>query len=114
LVAMHSFTPVFKSVARSVEIGVLFHHETKLSRIMLDLLRAEGDLVVGANEPYAITDDSDYTVPVHGEARGLDHVEIEIRQDLIGDAAGQTAWSKRMARLLAEADNRVRAAARPG
>ena len=114
LIAMHSFTPVFKSVARSVEIGVLFHHETPLSRIMLELLRAEGDLVVGANEPYAITDDSDYTVPVHGEARGLDHVEIEIRQDLIGDAAGQAAWAKRMARLLAEADNRLRAAARPG
>jgi predicted N-formylglutamate amidohydrolase len=114
LVAMHSFTPVFKSVARRVEIGVLFHHETKLSRIMLELLRAEDDLVVGANEPYAITDDSDYTVPVHGEARGLDHVEIEIRQDLIDDAAGQAAWAKRMARLLAEADNRLRAVTRPG
>jgi predicted N-formylglutamate amidohydrolase len=114
LVAMHSFTPVFKSVARRVEIGVLFHHETKLSRIMLELLRAEGDLVVGANEPYAITDDSDYTVPVHGEARGLDHVEIEIRQDLIGDAAGQAVWAKRMARMLAAADDRLRAAARPG
>jgi predicted N-formylglutamate amidohydrolase len=114
LVAMHSFTPVFKSVARRIEIGVLFHHETPWSRTMLELLRAEGDLTVGANEPYAITDDSDYTVPVHGEARGLDHVEIEIRQDLIGDAAGQTAWAKRMARVLAEADNRLRAAARPG
>jgi predicted N-formylglutamate amidohydrolase len=104
LVAMHSFTPVFKSVARSVEVGVLYHHETPLSRIMLELLRAEGDLTVGANEPYAITDDSDYTVPVHGEGRGLDHVEIEIRQDLIADNAGQAAWARRMARLLAEAN----------
>jgi predicted N-formylglutamate amidohydrolase len=110
LVAMHSFTPVFKSVARRVEVGVLFHHETPLSRIMLELLQAEGDLVVGANEPYAITGDSDYTVPVHGEARGLDHVEIEIRQDLIGDAAGQAAWARRMARLLSSANSRLRAA----
>jgi predicted N-formylglutamate amidohydrolase len=109
LVAMHSFTPVFKSVARSVEIGVLYHHETPLSRTMLALLRAEGDLAVGANEPYAITDDSDYTVPVHGEGRGLDHVEIEIRQDLIADAASQAAWARRMARLLGEADERLRA-----
>jgi predicted N-formylglutamate amidohydrolase len=100
LVAMHSFTPVFKGVLRRVEVGVLFHHETALSRLMLDLLRAEGDLVVGANEPYAITDDSDYTVPVHGEGRGLEHVEIEIRQDLIADAVAQTAWAERMARLL--------------
>jgi predicted N-formylglutamate amidohydrolase len=110
LVAMHSFTPVFKSVARRVEVGVLFHHETPLSRIMLELLQAEGDLVVGANEPYAITGDSDYTVPVHGEARGLDHIEIEIRQDLIGDAAGQAAWARRMARLLTAANSRLRAA----
>jgi predicted N-formylglutamate amidohydrolase len=110
LVAMHSFTPVFKSVARKVEIGVLYHHETPLSRIMLDLLRAEGDLVVGANEPYAITDDSDYTVPIHGEGRGLDHVEIEIRQDLIAEPAGQKAWAGRMARLLRAADKALGAA----
>jgi predicted N-formylglutamate amidohydrolase len=108
LVAMHSFTPVFKSVARRVEVGVLYHHETPLSRIMLELLRAEGDLAVGANEPYAITDDSDYTIPVHGEANGLDHVEIEIRQDLIAEPAGQTAWAHRMARLLDAADTRLR------
>ncbi|HXC27047.1 MAG TPA: N-formylglutamate amidohydrolase [Stellaceae bacterium] len=107
LVAMHSFTPVFKGVARAVEVGVLYHHETPLSRLMLDLLRAEGDLVVGANEPYAITDDSDYTVPVHGEGRALPHVEIEIRQDLIADPAGQSAWAYRMARLLEEASKRL-------
>jgi predicted N-formylglutamate amidohydrolase len=108
LVAMHSFTPVFKSVARSVAVGVLYHRETPLSRVMLELLRAEGDLAVGANEPYAITGDSDYTVPVHGEGRGLDHVEIEIRQDLITDSTGQAAWAKRMARLLCEANKRLR------
>jgi predicted N-formylglutamate amidohydrolase len=109
LIAMHSFTPVFHNVARFVQVGVLFHHETPLSRIMLDLLRAEGDLIVGANEPYAITDTSDYTAPVHGEARGLDHVEIEIRQDLIAEPAGQADWAMRMARVLVEADKRLRA-----
>ena len=108
LVAMHSFTPVFKGVARRVEIGVLYRHETPLSRIVLELLRAEGDVVVGANEPYAITGDSDYTVPVHGEGRGLEHVEIEIRQDLITGANGQAAWARRMARLLAAADKSLR------
>jgi predicted N-formylglutamate amidohydrolase len=109
LVAMHSFTPAFKGVARKVEIGVLYHHETALSRIMLELLRGEGDLVVGANEPYAITDDGDYTVPVHGEDRGLAHLEIEIRQDLIAEPDGQSAWARRLARLFFEADRRLRA-----
>jgi predicted N-formylglutamate amidohydrolase len=109
LIAMHSFTPVFKNVVRMVQVGVLYHHETPLARIMLDLLRAEGDLVVGENEPYAITDTSDYTVPVHGERNGLDHVEIEIRQDLITEVKGQVAWAKRMTRLLTQADKRLRA-----
>lgn len=107
LVAMHSFTPVFKGVARAVEVGVLYHHETPLSRLMLELLRAEGNLIVGANEPYAITGTSDYTVPIHGEGRGIPHVEIEIRQDLIGEAVGQRAWAERMARLLTAAGERL-------
>ena len=107
LVAMHSFTPVFRGERRQVEIGVLYNRDPRLAAVMLDLLRAEGDLAVGDNAPYAITDSSDYTVPVHGEARGLLHVEVEIRQDLIDRAAGQEAWAARLARLLPIADARL-------
>jgi predicted N-formylglutamate amidohydrolase len=113
LVAMHSFTPVFKGEVRSVEVGILYNpeaHDIRLPGIMLELLRAEGDLIIGDNAPYAITGNSDYTVPVHGEARGLPHVEIEIRQDLIVAAAGQTGWAARLARLLPAADARLREA----
>jgi predicted N-formylglutamate amidohydrolase len=108
LVAMHSFTPVFKGEARSVEIGVLYNRDSRLAAIMLDLFRAGGDLDVGDNAPYAITDSSDYTVPTHGEGRGLAHVELEIRQDLIADPAGQDAWAARLARLLPIGDARLR------
>jgi predicted N-formylglutamate amidohydrolase len=107
LVAMHSFTPVFKGMARSVEVGILYNpdaRDIRLPRIMLDLLRGEGDLVVGDNQPYAITGSSDYTVPIHGDGRGLPHVEIEIRQDLLADPAGQGSWAARLARLLPIAD----------
>jgi predicted N-formylglutamate amidohydrolase len=110
LVAMHSFTPVFKGERRHIDIGILYHRDARLAAIMLDLLRGEGDLAVGDNAPYAITGASDYTVPVHGEERGLPHVEIEIRQDLIGDAAGQTAWAARLARLVPLAGARLHAA----
>ncbi len=108
LIAMHSFTPVFKGERRSIDIGMLYNRDARLADIMLDLLRAEGDLAVGDNAPYAITDASDYTVPVHGERGGLPHVEIEIRQDLIGDAAGQAAWAARLARLLPIAAAKLR------
>ncbi|HUN43420.1 MAG TPA: N-formylglutamate amidohydrolase [Acetobacteraceae bacterium] len=109
LISMHSFTPVFKGESRAVQVGVLFNRDTRLASALLALLRAEGDIVVGENAPYAITDTSDYTVPVHGEKRGLPHVEIEIRQDLIADAAGQAAWAARFARLLPAADAAMRA-----
>ena len=66
----------------------------------LGLLRAEGDLTVGDNEPYRVTDQTDYTVPVHGERRGLPYLEIEIRQDLIAEPSGQANWAERLARLL--------------
>jgi predicted N-formylglutamate amidohydrolase len=99
-VAMHSFTPVYLGVARAVEVAVLYNRTPRLSHALADLLRAEGDLAVGENEPYRVTDETDYGVPVHAERGGLDYVEIEIRQDLIEHEAGQTAWAARLARLL--------------
>jgi predicted N-formylglutamate amidohydrolase len=100
LIALHSFTPVYKGVARPWQVGVLFNRDERFARPLLALLRAEGDLVVGENEPYRVSDLTDYTIPVHGERRGLPHVEIEIRQDLIAAPAGQTLWAQRLARLL--------------
>jgi predicted N-formylglutamate amidohydrolase len=107
-VAMHSFTPVFKGESRAMQIGVLYNRDARVANIMLDLLRAEGDLEVGDNAPYAVSDLTDYGAPVHAEKRGLAHVEIEIRQDLIADASGQAAWTERLARLFQLADMRLR------
>ena len=107
LIAMHSFTPAFKGTARPWHVGVLYNRDRRFAGIVLDLLRAEGDLVVGDNEPYSVSDESDYTIPVHGERRGLPHVELEIRQDLIADADGQKAWADRLSRLLPQAYDRI-------
>jgi predicted N-formylglutamate amidohydrolase len=106
LVALHSFTPVFKAESRLMHVGVLYNRDARLARILLDLLGREADLVVGDNAPYRVSDLTDYGIPVHGERRGLPHVELEIRQDLIDTAAGQAEWAGRLARLLAEADAR--------
>jgi predicted N-formylglutamate amidohydrolase len=102
LVSLHSFTPVYAGVARPWHIGTLHHRDKTLPPLMLKALRAEGDLVVGDNEPYAVSDETDYTIPVHGEARGLVNTGIEIRQDLIADENGQQQWAERLARILGE------------
>lgn len=108
LIAMHSFTPVYKKEKREMQVGVLYNRDARLAHILLELLRAEGDLVIGDNAPYAVSDATDYTVPMHGERRNIPHVEIEIRQDLISDEAGQAEWAARFARLLSAADVRLR------
>ncbi|MDB5653140.1 MAG: N-formylglutamate amidohydrolase [Tardiphaga sp.] len=100
LVSLHSFTPSYAGIARPWHIGTLYQHDRVLPPLLLQFLRAEPDLVVGDNEPYAVSDDTDYTIPVHGEQRGLITTGIEIRQDLISDADGETAWAQRLARAF--------------
>lgn len=100
LIAMHTFTPVFRSNARSWHAGVLYNRDPRLARALLRLLREGGSLVVGDNEPYAVSDATDYAIPVYGERLGLPHVGIEIRQDLVAERAGQQQWSQRLAAAL--------------
>ena len=100
LIALHSFTPVYRGVPRPWHAAVLYNRDPRLARLIARALRDEGGLVVGENEPYAVSDDTDYAIPRYGEARGLPHVELEIRQDLIDHAAGQAVWIERLARLL--------------
>ncbi|HEX4508229.1 MAG TPA: N-formylglutamate amidohydrolase [Alphaproteobacteria bacterium] len=107
LVAIHSFTPVYRGVARPWHCGMLYNRDPRLADAMMALLRAEGGLVVGDNQPYAVSDESDYTIPVHAEKRGLPYGEIEIRQDLIADEAGQAEWAERIARLLTIAWDKI-------
>ncbi len=103
LIALHSFTPVFKGAARSWHAALLYHRDPRLARRLLGLLKAEDGLLVGDNEPYFVSDDTDYTIPVHGEQRGIPHALIEIRQDLIADRRGQHEWATRLVRLLPQA-----------
>ncbi len=102
LVSLHSFTPVYAGVARPWHIGTLYHRGGTLPPLLLKLLRSESGLVVGDNQPYAVSDTTDYTIPVHGEARGLVNSGIEIRQDLITDQVGQKRWAELLARILAK------------
>ena len=108
LIDVHSFTPVFHGEARPWHIGVLHGSDFRLAHILLDLMVGEGDIPVGDNEPYAVDGVNDYTIPVHGEQRGIPHVEFEIRQDLIASAAGQEEWAERLATWLTKALDRLR------
>jgi predicted N-formylglutamate amidohydrolase len=99
LLAVHSFTPVWRGQARPWHAGVLWDRDPRLADVLLAGLRAHAGLVVGDNEPYdgALKGD---TLWQHGTRRGLAHALLEIRQDLIGDHAGQDAWAVMLAGLV--------------
>ena len=109
LVSLHSFTPIYAGVSRPWHIGTLYNRDARLPHLLISALHAEGDLVVGDNEPYAVSDTTDYTIPVHGEARGLINTGIEIRQDLIADQAGQRHWAERLTRIFRGIETALRA-----
>jgi predicted N-formylglutamate amidohydrolase len=100
LVAVHSFTPAMDGFERPWRFGVLHGGDSPFSARMLEALRAEeGEAAVGDNQPYALGP-FDCTVPQHAQARGLDYLELEIRQDLIAEPEDQRSVAARVERLL--------------
>jgi predicted N-formylglutamate amidohydrolase len=101
VIALHSFTPMLRSdgLARPWPVGVLYDRDPAFALAVMALLLGRGYLV-GDNEPYRLSDESDYTVVVHAEGRGLPYVELEIRQDLIADEAGQREWAGVLSEVL--------------
>lgn len=102
LVAIHSFTPVYHGRSRPWHIGVLYGSDRRMAGSMLRHFDEHGQWCVGDNEPYRI-DHKDYGIPVHGEARRIPHVLLEIRQDLIESESGQRYWAAQLARPLHDA-----------
>ncbi len=102
LVSIHSFTPQLRGrLPRPWHVGVLWDRDDRLARPLIERLRAEDELVVGDNEPYTGQLEGD-CMWRHGTERGLPHVLIEVRNDLIADAQGQRAWAALLARCLAD------------
>jgi len=99
LIAVHSFTPVYRGVSRPWEIGVLFDRDRTLAAHLIAAFSA-ADLVVGINEPYSPADRVYYTLTRHAEARGLSCAMLEIRNDLIRSEAAEAAWAERIAAAL--------------
>jgi len=99
LLSMHSFTESWKDFSRPWHVGVLWDSDARLAKPLLEGFYAEGDLIVGDNEPYHgnLVGDCMWQ---HGTERGLANALIEIRQDLIRDAAGQAAWARRICRMV--------------
>ncbi len=104
LVAQHSMTDVYLGVRRAMHAAVLYNRDRRFATLVLERLRLDTHLVIAENEPYFVSDQSDFTIPRHAEARALPYVAIEIRQDLVSDESGQAEWARRIAQALQDAE----------
>lgn len=100
ILAVHSFVPVFLGKPRPWHAGVLFGKAQGFAERLMSELRLDTKLIVGSNVPYSITDDGDYTVPVHGDMRRNPAVLLEIRHDLISHEQGLLEWTDRLVRAV--------------
>jgi len=112
LISVHSFTPVFKGNKREFELGILFNRDPRLGQLLLDRLALEADIRAMVNEPYAVSDATDYTIPQHAEARNIPHVMLEIRNSLITNEANQLQWASMLADWLRQAAQQLNEAGR--
>ncbi|MEM8790235.1 MAG: N-formylglutamate amidohydrolase [Pseudomonadota bacterium] len=103
IISIHSFTPQFKGrLPRPWHVGLLWDKDDRLMRPLFAELEREPELCVGDNEPYSGQLKGDCMFR-HGTSRGLPHVLIEIRNDLISTEAGQTGWADRLAPMITRA-----------
>ncbi len=104
LLSIHSFTAVLAGQRRPWSIGFAHGRDRRLAALILAAMNRDASLLVGDNQPYAIDHAADYTIPVHGEDRGLPHILVEIRQDGIATPADAAAWAARLAAAFSQVE----------
>jgi predicted N-formylglutamate amidohydrolase len=104
LLPIHSFTPRSNGKDWLCLVGALFNKDRTLADLFLRAFAAANPGIrVAENEPYRVDNMSDYTIPIHGEARGIPHLLLEIRNDQIGQAGNQARWARLLTDVLTAA-----------
>jgi predicted N-formylglutamate amidohydrolase len=102
LISLHSFTPSLKlkpEEARPWETGVLYNTDDRAARVAIPALERAG-VCVGDNLPYS-GKVLNATMNRHGEGNGIPYLGLEVRQDLISDAAGVARWADVLVPVIA-------------
>ena len=100
VVSVHSMTASLAGQPRPWKIALSSYIDRSLADPVLAALRRPGDIEVGDNQPYDLDPEVDYSIPFHAMRRGLPHLQVEFRQDVIPDTTTQRRWALRFAQTL--------------
>ncbi|MBD8892234.1 N-formylglutamate amidohydrolase [Roseibium litorale] len=103
IISIHTYTPIYKGIARPWEIGLIYDTDASLAEPALAALKADAGLTVGDNEPYSPADGVYYTLKHHGQDRGLKSLMIEIRNNEVATPEAELEWAERLAPVLMNA-----------
>jgi predicted N-formylglutamate amidohydrolase len=93
LLSIHSCTPEMAGQFRPWHIGICWDSDRRIAGPVLEALGRVPGVVVGDNQPYNLDLREDYSVPVHAMRRGLPHLQVEFRQDLVATPADAARWA---------------------
>jgi len=114
VVSIHSMTASLAGKGRPWQIALSSFLDRSLAEPLLATLRQRADIVVGDNEPYDLDPSVDYSIPYHAIRRGLQHVQVEFRNDVIADRHTQSAWALLFAEALLAVPPKAAPSSLPG
>lgn len=102
VLTVHSFSPVWHGVARSVEFGVI--HDD-LPALALAIVGQAGDLglTTELNAPYSAADHVTHTLRLHALPYRLENAMLELRNDVIATPSAQHHMAASLAPVLSRA-----------
>lgn len=102
IVTIHSFTPIYKSISRPWQIGIIHDADARIAEPLIAALEKNKSLNVGVNKPYSPADRVYYTLERHARPRNAPCAMIEIRNDEIATRETQEAWAMQLAAIFSE------------
>ena len=103
LVTVHSFAPIYFGRPRPVEIGILHDSDSRLADAMLEQADRIAGRRIERNSPYGPEDGVTHSLKIHGIAKGLRNVMIEVRSDLLTSADEQAGLAGELLTMLTPA-----------
>ncbi|RLA33339.1 MAG: N-formylglutamate amidohydrolase [Gammaproteobacteria bacterium] len=110
LIAFHTFTPALDDnpAPRPWDMGLLYNRDARLAeRVDRALDGISHGYEVAHNQPYSVCDETDYTLPVHGESRGIYNLLLEVRNDHLRNETDVAGWSLFLSTVLKKVEQHL-------
>ncbi|HBO1833552.1 TPA: N-formylglutamate amidohydrolase [Pseudomonas aeruginosa] len=101
IISIHSFSPLWDNKLRSCEVGVMWKHDDRLPLRLINSIEQQDVFRVDDNEPYSFKENDWFTLDRHGISIGVPNAYIEVRNDLIQNAALLDRMSDVLAKAIA-------------